>query len=137
MNDTSSVNQPSLIGRIEGLEARMARIEGLLVSISEKLEGVSKPLPVPGQPDEAIVTLLARQLERLVPETCNHAEGHPHEVRTLEGTNLRCTEEVAHRIQRIPIPFVRELVVKKLGEYAIRNGVEVIDLQHFEKGATF
>jgi hypothetical protein len=36
---------------------------------------------------------------------------------------VRCTDEVVHRVKRIPIPFVRQMVIQKVVDAARRNGV--------------
>ena len=78
------------------------------------------------------------RLQQLVPETCDH----PDEVAFQDGpyldnTTVPCTEEVEHRVKRIPIPFVREMVVQRVAENARQAGVERVDIEFFEKAATF
>ena len=78
------------------------------------------------------------RLQQLAHETCDH----PTEVQTGDGpflgnTSIRCTEEVVHRVKRIPIPFVREMVVQRVAENARRANVDSIDIEFFEKAATF
>ncbi len=50
----------------------------------------------------------------------------------LEGTNLKCTGDVYGRVSRIPIPFVREMVVKRVEEYAKDHSIDFIDLKTYE-----
>jgi hypothetical protein len=97
--------------RLTAVEHRLDRLESLLLEISGKLEHRA-PDPTP----EAIEGLkhwvtdfVALRLQQLVPETCEHppeldAADGPY----LEGTDVRCTEDVVHRVKRIPIPFVRQ-----------------------------
>jgi len=55
----------------------------------------------------------------------------------LPGTRVRCTEEVLHRLGRIPIPFVRQMVTQKVAESARAESVGVVDVPFFERAATF
>src|SRR5262249_36167150 len=55
----------------------------------------------------------------------------------LPGTRIRCTEEVIHRLGRIPIPFVRQMVAQKGAETASAERVGVVDVPFFERAATF
>ena len=81
---------------------------------------------------------VSMRLQQLVPETCDHpAEANPSEGPFLGNTATRCTEEVVHRVKRIPIPFVREMVVQRVAENARNAEVEVVDIEFFEKAATF
>jgi hypothetical protein len=50
---------------------------------------------------------------------------------------VRCTEEVVHRVQRIPIPFVRQMVIQKVAEAARRDRTDRVDVPFFEQAATF
>ncbi len=121
--------------RLDGIETRMAALEKAIAALSDSLAG--SPAAQETSPDQAVVTLLARQLQRLVPETCEHPPEMAPEERTLEGTDVKCTEEVQGRLKRIPIPFVRELVIKKVADYAREHHVDRVDIQTFEKAATF
>jgi len=55
----------------------------------------------------------------------------------LPGTRVRCTEEVLHRLGRIPIPFVRQMVTQKVAESAQAEKVALVDVSFFERAATF
>jgi hypothetical protein len=55
----------------------------------------------------------------------------------IDGTTVPCTEEVAHRVARIPIPLVRQMVVKKVAEPAHQDQISRVDIAYFEKAATF
>jgi hypothetical protein len=126
--------------RLVAVETRLDRLESLLLEISRKLESRT-PEPAP----EAIEGLkhwvtefVALRLQQLVPEACEH----PPEVNTadgpyLEGTDVRCTDEVVHRVKRIPIPFVRQMVVQKVADAARRDRVSRVDVSFFEQAATF
>jgi hypothetical protein len=126
--------------RLAAVENRLDRLENLLRDIAGKLE--NRPVePAP----EAIESLkhwvtdfVALRLQQLVPETCEHppaidAADGPY----LEGTAVRCTDEVVHRVKRIPIPFVRQMVIQKVVDAARRDGVLRVDVPFFEQAATF
>jgi hypothetical protein len=55
----------------------------------------------------------------------------------LPGTRVRCTDEVLHRLGRIPIPFVRQMVTQKVAETARVENVGLVDVAFFERAATF
>ena len=55
----------------------------------------------------------------------------------LPGTRVRCTEDVLHRLGRIPIPFVRQMVTQKVAETARAENVGMVDVPFFERAATF
>jgi hypothetical protein len=55
----------------------------------------------------------------------------------LPGTRVRCTDEVLHRLGRIPIPFVRQMVTQKVADTARAEHVGVVDVVFFERAATF
>ena len=55
----------------------------------------------------------------------------------LPGTRVRCTDDVLHRLGRIPIPFVRQMVTQKVAETARAENVAVVDVPFFERAATF
>ncbi len=130
----------SVVQRLAAVESRLDRLESLLIEISRKLENRST-----GPSGEAIEGLkhwitefVALRLQQLVPETC----AHPPEVNVaegpyLEGTEVRCTEEVISRVKRIPIPFVRQMVIQKVADAALQQKVERVDVPFFEKAATF
>jgi hypothetical protein len=126
--------------RLTAVENRLDRLESLLLEISRQLENRA---PEPTQ--EAIEGLkhwvtdfVALRLQQLVPEQCEHppavdAADGPY----LEGTDVRCTEDVVHRVKRIPIPFVRQMVIQKVADAARQDNVARVDVPFFEKAATF
>ena len=126
--------------RLHGLETRLDRLETLLGALNDKLErGSGAGLVEAKAGIQAWVTdYVSLRLQQLVPETCEHepddtlAEGP-----VLPGTRLRCTDEVLHRLGRIPIPFVRQMVTQKVAETARAENVAVIDVPFFERAATF
>jgi hypothetical protein len=128
--------------RLTNVEERLTRLESLLVSINEKLEQRSDVGEVDTEKAEEfrqwVTNYVSMRLQQLVPETCDH----PDEVSLQDGpfldnTTVPCTEEVEHRVKRIPIPFVREMVVQRVAENARQAGIERVDIEFFEKAATF
>ena len=51
--------------------------------------------------------------------------------------NAQRATEVLHRLGRIPIPFVRQMVTQKVAETARAENVGMIDVPFFERAATF
>ena len=126
--------------RLAALEARLVRLEGMLVTLSEGLT------PGAGAVDETkagiqawVTEYVSLRLQQLVPETCEHApdDAVAQDGPVLPGTRLRCTEEVLHRLGRIPIPFVRQMVTQKVAETARAEHVGLVDVTFFERAATF
>jgi hypothetical protein len=132
---------PTLDQRLAALESRLGRLESLLGTLVDKLERS------PVDPDamqtgiQAWVTdYVSLRLQQLVPETCEHApepEAAAIDGPVLPGTRIRCTEEVVHRLARIPIPFVRQMVTQKVADTARAEGVAIVDVTYFERAATF
>jgi hypothetical protein len=126
--------------RLSGLEARLGRLETLLGSLHDKFDRSSVGLDDAKAGIQAWVTdYVSLRLQQLVPETCEH---EPDELPisdgpVLPGTRLRCTDEVLHRLGRIPIPFVRQMVTQKVAETAQAENVPMIDVPFFERAATF
>ena len=134
--------QKNAHARLTDVEERLARVENLLVSINEKLEHSSVVDEVDTQKTEEfrqwVTDYVSMRLQQLVPETCDHpAEVALQDGPYLDNTAVPCTEEVEHRVKRIPIPFVREMVVQRVAENAREAGVERVDIEFFEKAATF
>ena len=128
--------------RLSAVEDRLDRLEDLLVGISQKLDQKPMPTEINEEKGEAlkgwVSDYVSMRLQQLVPETCDHpAEANPSEGPFLGNTSTRCTEEVVHRVKRIPIPFVREMVVQRVADNARNAEVEVVDIEFFEKAATF
>src|SRR5438093_4361388 len=126
--------------RLAALESRLGRLEALLGTLSARLETA----PAPGDTKAAIqawvTDYVSVRLQQLVPETCEHPEGETAAVAegpVLPGTRVRCTEEVLHRLGRIPIPFVRQMVTQKVAESARAESVGLVDVTFFERAATF
>ena len=137
MNEQNSANE-----RLTDVEKRLTRVEHLLLSINEKLDQRPNIGEIDAEKAEEfkawVTDYVSMRLQQLVPETCDH----PDEVVLQDGpyldnTAVPCTEEVEHRVKRIPIPFVREMVVQRVAENAREAGIERVDIDFFEKAATF
>jgi hypothetical protein len=126
-------------GRLQALEARLARLETLLGSLDGKLDRAATGLADARAGIQAWVTdYVSLRLQQLVPETCEHEPDEAiSEGPMLPGTRIRCTDEVLHRLGRIPIPFVRQMVTQKVAETARAENVGTVDVPFFERAATF
>jgi hypothetical protein len=126
--------------RLQAVEEKLDRLETLLVALGQKLEAPAGPTTpeVTTGIREWVTDYVSMRLQQLVPHTCDHAP-HPTEAEGpyLQGTNIPCTEEVVHRLGRIPIPFVREMVVQRVAEQAREEQVQRVDITFFERAATF
>jgi hypothetical protein len=128
--------------RLAALESRLGRLENLLGTLDTKLDGAADRVSDAKSSIQAWVTeYVSMRLQQLVPETCEHPEGEDAvmvaEGPVLPGTRVRCTDEVLHRLGRIPIPFVRQMVTQKVAETARAEHVGVVDVTFFERAATF
>ena len=128
--------------RLTNVEDRLERLETLLTSINDKLEQPSQTAVADGGGTEEfqqwVTDYVSMRLQQLVPETCDHpAETPKVDGPFLDNTNVPCTKEVVHRVKRIPIPFVREMVVQRVAENARSAQVERVDIDFFEQAATF
>lgn len=128
--------------RLTHVEDRLERLESILTSIDEKLEKSPQSTAMEsGDTDKFqqwVTDYVSMRLQQLVPETCDH----PTEAALVDGpfldnTNVPCTEEVVHRVKRIPIPFVREMVVQRVAENARSAQIDRVDIDFFEEAATF
>jgi hypothetical protein len=126
--------------RLGALEARLDRLETRLQALGDRLDRSGAGLADAKAGIQAWVTdYVSLRLQQLVPETCEHAPDAPAaaEGPVLPGSRIRCTEEVLHRLGRIPIPFVRQMVTQKVVETARAENVGVVDVPFFERAATF
>ena len=126
--------------RLGALEARLGRLETLLGALNDKLDRSSAGVAESKAGIQAWVTeYVSLRLQQLVPETCEHEpDAEPaHEGPVLPGTRIRCTDEVLHRLGRIPIPFVRQMVTQKVAETARAENIPMVDVPFFERAATF
>ena len=126
--------------RFDALERRLGQLETLLGALNDTLERSSTGLAESKAGLQAWVTeYVSLRLQQLVPETCEHDPGEApaHDGPVLPGTRIRCTDEVLHRLGRIPIPFVRQMVTQKVAETARTENVPMVDVPFFERAATF
>jgi multidrug efflux pump subunit AcrA (membrane-fusion protein) len=128
--------------QLAGLEARLARLEALLGTVGDRLEAATVDLGAAKTSIQQWVTeYVSLRLQQLVPETCEHPEREEEAAvadgPVLPGTRIRCTDEVLHRLGRIPIPFVRQMVAQKVAETALAENVGMVDVTFFERSATF
>ena len=126
--------------RLAALEARLGRLEQVLGSVADTLQRAAVDADATKRSIQEWVTqYVSVRLQQLVPETCEHPEEPqaPVDGPVLPGTRIRCTDEVVHRLGRIPIPFVRQMVTQKVAETARAEGVGVVDVPFFERAATF
>lgn len=134
------MDDTTLDRRLAALDARLARLETLLGVVSDRLARAAVDADAAKTSIQQWVTdYVSVRLQQLVPETCEHA---PDEAAAgggpvLPGTRIPCTEEVLHRLARIPIPFVRQMVTQKVVETARAERVASVDVTFFERAATF
>ena len=133
------MNDHDLNGRLAALETRLARLETVLGSLDGKLDRAHRDLADAKGGIQAWVTdYVSLRLQQLVPETCEHEpDAAINEGPMLPGTRIHCTDEVLHRLARIPIPFVRQMVTQKVAETARAENVGTVDVPFFERAATF
>ena len=133
------MTDPALDQRLAALETRLARLESLLDRVSATMQRAAAGAEQSKASIQAWVTdYVSLRLQQLVPETCEHAPDD--EIATgpvLPGTRIACTEDVLHRLGRIPIPFVRQMVTQKVAETARAEQVGLVDVPFFERAATF
>ena len=128
-----------IAGRLDALEERLGRLETLLVGLTQQLEPQRTDAPKAVESLQTWVTdYVSMRLQQLVPETCEHApEPEASDGPYLPGTTIPCTEDVVHRVGRIPIPFVRQMVVEKVAQQAQQENIARVDVAFFERAATF
>lgn len=129
----------SLDQRLAALERRLAHVESLLTDMGQLLERSQTGLESAREGIKSWVTeYVSLRLQQLVPETCEHLpEARAADGPVLPGTTIRCTDEVVHRLGRIPIPFVRQMMAQKVADAARAEGVALVDVAFFERAATF
>src|SRR5262249_32008139 len=133
------MTDPTLLGeRLAALEARLGRLEATLGNVQGALERLDLGALQTGI-QTWVTEYVSVRLQQLVPETCEHApdERAESEGPVIPGTRVRCTDEVLHRLGRIPIPFVRQMVAQKVAETARAERVVLVDVPFFERAATF
>jgi len=129
----------NIAGRLDALEERLGRLETLLVGLTQQLEHQRTDAPKAVESIQTWVTdYVSMRLQQLVPETCEHApEPEASDGPYLPGTTIPCTDDVVHRVGRIPIPFVRQMVVEKVAQQAQQENIARVDVIFFERAATF
>ena len=136
------MSEANVDARLAALESKLGRLEQLLAAVSDKLDRAAPGVDEARRGIQAWVTeYVSLRLRQLVPETCEHPERDAAtaivEGPVLPGTRIRCTDEVLHRLGRIPIPFVRQMVAEKVAETARAEKVGLVDVPFFERAATF
>jgi hypothetical protein len=141
-DEEDSMTSPSredIAGRLDTLEERLARLETLLVGLTQQLEHQhTDATRVTESIHQWVTDYVSMRLQQLVPETCEHApDPQASDGPYLPGTTIPCTDEVVHRVGRIPIPFVRQMVVDKVAQQAQQDKIARVDVAFFERTATF
>ena len=135
------MTDPNLDRRLAALESRLGQLERLLGTLNDRLAATPPPVETKATIQAWVTEYVSMRLQQLVPETCEHPEAEVPAVvaigPVLPGTRVRCTEEVLHRLGRIPIPFVRQMVTQKVAESARAESVALVDVTFFERAATF
>ena len=134
-----STEATGLESRLDAMQEQLARVQDLLVGFSQQLEQQRVDTGNVTEGIQQWVTdYVSLRLQELVPHTCEHdAEPEASDGPYLPGTSVPCTEDVVHRVGRIPIPFVRQMVVQKVAEQARQEGMLRVDVAFFEQAATF
>lgn len=134
------MERDQLEARLQSVESKLTRLETLMIQLSDKLDGQTTPASTPeaSAMREWVTDYVSMRLQQLVPHTCEHVPHSQSEQGPfLDGTDIPCTDEVIHRIGRIPIPFVREMVVQRVAQKAREDQVIRVDIAYFEQSATF
>ena len=125
-------------GQLVKLDERLTRLESIMAILLERIDHQRlEASQASDQIKEWVTQFVVMRLQQLVPETCEHVAGPEVGGPYLAGTTVPCTDEVAHRVARIPIPFVRQMVVRKVADQARKDQVGRVDIGYFEKAATF
>src|SRR5215470_6373123 len=135
----TSPSREDIAGRLDTLEERLAHLETLLVGLTQQFEHQhTDATKVTESIHQWVTDYVSMRLQQLVPETCEHApESQASDGPYLPGTTIPCTDEVVHRVGRIPIPFVRQMVVDKVAQQAQQDKIARVDVAFFERAATF
>ena len=134
-----STEATGLESRLDAMQEQLTRVQDLLVGFSQQLEQQRVDTGKVTEGIQQWVTdYVSLRLQELVPHTCEHdSEPEASDGPYLPGTSVPCTEDVVHRVGRIPIPFVRQMVVQKVAEQARQEGTLRVDVAFFEQAATF
>ncbi|MBI2903521.1 MAG: hypothetical protein HYY12_08030 [Candidatus Methylomirabilis oxyfera] len=124
--------------QLANVDERLSRLESMMATLLERIDRQHlDATKATDQIKEWVTQFVAMRLQQLVPETCEHPPGPDSGGPYLDGTTVPCTEEVAHRVARIPIPFVRQMVAKKVADQARQDRITRVNIAYFEKAATF
>jgi len=124
--------------KLDNLDGRLRKLESALAGLLERIDRQQlDATKTSDQIKEWVTQFVALRLQQLVPESCEHPAGPEAGGPYLDGTTVPCTEEVAHRVSRIPIPFVRQMVARKVAESARQDQISRVGITYFEKAATF
>jgi len=128
-----------ITGRLDALENKLARLETLLVGVAQQIEHQrTDTSKVTENIQQWVTDYVSMRLQQLVPETYVRApESQASDGPYLPGTTVPGTDDVVHRVGRIPIPFVRQMVVEKVARQALQEKCVRIDVPFFERAATF
>ena len=134
-----STETTGLESRLDAMQEQLARVQELLIGFSQQLEQQRIDTgKVTENIQQWVTDYVSLRLQELVPYACEHdAEPEAADGPYLPGTSVPCTEDVVHRVGRIPIPFVRQMVVQKVAEQARQEGTARVDVAFFEQAATF
>ena len=129
-----------IAGHLNVLEDTLVRLETLLVGVTQQIERRrTDPAQGTEHVQQWVTDYISLCLQQLVPETCTLTpEPQASDGPYLPGTTVPCTDDVVHRVVgRIPIPFVRQMVVEKVAQQARQEQLGRIDVPFFERAATF
>lgn len=134
-----STETKGLESRLDAMQEQLARVQELLIGFSQQLEQQRIDTgKVTEGVQQWVTDYVSLRLQELVPHACEHdVEPEAADGPYLPGTSVPCTEDVVHRVGRIPIPFVRQMVVEKVAEQARQEGTARVDVAFFEQAATF
>ncbi len=133
-----STETKGLGSRLDAMQEQLTRVQELLIGFSQQLEQQRIDTGKVAEGIQHWVTdYVSLRLQELVPHTCEHDAEPAADGPYLPGTSVPCTQDVVHRVGRIPIPFVRQMVVQKVAEQARQEGTARVDVTFFEQAATF
>ncbi len=133
-----STETQGLGSRLDAMQEQLTRVQELLIGFSQQLEQQRIDTGKVAEGIQHWVTdYVSLRLQELVPHTCEHDTEPAADGPYLPGTSVPCTQDVVHRVGRIPIPFVRQMVVQKVAEQARQEGTARVDVTFFEQAATF
>lgn len=81
-----------------------------------------------------VVEHILAELPRVPFRQAIRAEEAPKAEGPLQGNTMPWTVEAEERLRRIPIPFVRRMLIQRVEEYAKDLGLDVVDLEAYEAG---